>query len=655
MAKIQVLSDVLASQVAAGEVVERPASVVKELVENSMDAGATHIEVEILKGGKSLLKISDNGVGMQREDALMCLERHATSKLHSLGQLAAISTMGFRGEAVPSIASVSKFRLATREADSLEGSEVIVSGGVVQNVRSAGIAAGTVIEVRDLFFNVPARRKFMRADTTESAHIEHQIRLHALATPHIRYTFRKDNRVVFDLAASADQRVRITALAGKEAARALQEVPHYEYEKMSIFGYMLPSDFARKGRKQQFVFLNGRPIEDSTISRAIKDGYKGSLADAFNPAVWLWLEMKPELVDVNVHPAKKEVRFHKPIEVRNLVADAVLAGFEKAYDKTGLRGTAKIVSQLSGTEFAVSRPVAPATPQATYDQSPSTSDEMVAESPSKYTVNLRQNTSEPLASNQCEAPKKTVAEETKKDGSADSHNHEVETSQSTSESESQNVLRRSISSQPSLPVAADTSRVKLEGVQPRLTVLCPLHRHYVLLEGEEGLVMLDPRAAKERIHYEAFLRGMESTEMESQGLLVPEVVELDARDLDTVLRHLDHFTQAGIEIEPFGDRTIQIRSMPAILSEKDPRVFVQEVVDELLATYGAKKSRSLAYELFAQTLSKQATRADRFQFSQAETILSALFKCDLPYCTPNGRPTLIQISLSEIERKFLNN
>ena len=649
MAKIQVLSDVLASQVAAGEVVERPASVVKELVENSMDAGATHIEVEILKGGKSLLKVSDDGVGMQREDALMCLERHATSKLHSLGQLAAISTMGFRGEALPSIASVSRFRLATREANALEGSEVIVSGGVVKSVGSAGMAAGTVMEVRDLFFNVPARRKFMRADTTESAHIEHQIRLHALATPHIRYTFRKDKRVVFDLAASADQRVRIAALAGKEAARELQEVPRYEYGGMSVFGYMLPSDYARKGRKQQFVFLNGRPIEDSTISRAIRDGYKGSLADALNPAVWLWLEMEPELVDVNVHPAKKEVRFHKPIEVRTLVVDAVLAGFEKAYENTRLRGTPKIVSKLSGTESAVSMPVTSGS-KVIYDEESCRGDDVVAEGSAKYAADLNQARSDRLTNDQVDLVKQSGRREPGKAEVIASDKSEM----SAEDKNPQSIQRPLLSSQPSLPVA-DTAEGMPQEAQPRLTVLCPLHQRYVLLEGEEGLVMLDPRAAKERIHYEAFLRGVECVEMESQGLLVPEVVELDARDLDTVLRHIDHFIQAGIEIEPFGGRSIQIRSLPALLSEKDPRVFLQEVVDELHATHGAKKSRSMAYELFAQTLSRQATRADPFQFSQADAILSALFECDLPYCTPDGSPTLIQISLKEIQRKFLSS
>ncbi|MBJ7285618.1 MAG: DNA mismatch repair endonuclease MutL, partial [Akkermansiaceae bacterium] len=325
MPKIRVLPDILASQVAAGEVVERPASVVKELVENSIDAGAREIRVDIDRGGAALIRVSDDGCGMSREDALLSLERHATSKLRTAGDLATIMTLGFRGEAVPSIASVSRFRLVTREKDSVAGTEILVEGGKVRDVRDAGCAPGTVIEAKALFYNMPARRKFLRAETTESAHVEHQLRLHALAAPSVRFRLRRDDREVFDLP-PADKAVdRVRQLLGTDLSRELIDLPMTHGSGISVQGYLLPASHARRGRRHQFVFLNGRPVEDAVISRALAEGFRGAISDGLYPAAWLWIDLEPTLVDVNVHPAKREVRFHKPVEVRDVILEAVAA------------------------------------------------------------------------------------------------------------------------------------------------------------------------------------------------------------------------------------------------------------------------------------------------------------------------------------------
>ncbi|HEX7260987.1 MAG TPA: DNA mismatch repair endonuclease MutL, partial [Luteolibacter sp.] len=323
MPKIRVLPDILASQVAAGEVVERPASVVKELVENSIDAGAREIRVDIDRGGSALIRVSDDGCGMSREDALLSLERHATSKLRTAGDLAAILTLGFRGEAVPSIASVSRFRLVTRETDSVSGTEIVVDGGKVHDVRDAGCAPGTVIEAKALFFNMPARRKFLRAETTEAAHVEHQLRLHALAAPNVRFRLRRDDREIFDLPAAAKSVDRVRQLLGPELSRELIPLPLTHGNGISVQGHLLPASHARKGRRHQFVFLNGRPVEDSVISRTLAEGFRGALADGMHPAAWLWIDLEPTLVDVNVHPAKREVRFHRPVDVRDVILEAV--------------------------------------------------------------------------------------------------------------------------------------------------------------------------------------------------------------------------------------------------------------------------------------------------------------------------------------------
>ena len=326
MPKIRVLPDILASQVAAGEVVERPASVVKELVENSIDAGAREIRVDIDRGGSALIRVSDDGCGMSREDALLSLERHATSKLRTAGDLAALMTLGFRGEAVPSIASVSRFRLVTRETDSVSGTEILVDGGKVRDVRDAGCAPGTLIEAKALFYNMPARRKFLRAETTEAAHVEHQLRLHALAAPHVRFRLRRDEREVFDLPPAAKAVDRVRQLLGPELSRELIALPLTHGNGISVQGYLLPASHARKGRRHQFVFLNGRPVEDAVISRALAEGFRGAISDGLYPAAWLWIDLEPTLVDVNVHPAKREVRFHRPVDVRDAILEAVALG-----------------------------------------------------------------------------------------------------------------------------------------------------------------------------------------------------------------------------------------------------------------------------------------------------------------------------------------
>lgn len=606
MPKIAILPDVLASQVAAGEVVERPASVVKEMVENSIDAGAKSIEVEIQKGGASLIKITDDGCGMGKEDALMCLERHATSKLKDAKQLSAITTMGFRGEAVPSIASVSKFRLATREHGSVEGTEVLVDGGIVQDVKVAGLQPGTIFEIRQLFFNIPARRKFMRAESTESAHVEHQVKLHALAWPNIRFTMRKDGRTIFDLPATNDKRMRISGVSGSDAGRALIEVPLCEQSGMEVHGYVLPAEFARKGRRQQFVFLNGRPIEDPAISRALKDAFKGALSDGLNPSAWLWVEMDPKLVDVNVHPAKKEVRFHKPFEVRHLVLTAVEAALmAKAKTASSLRGEPKIISRKDGSSSPVRKP---------FDK------EAHPPAHSRETMTPQLDSAPPIAHSTTEKNIPVPAEK------------------------------------PSLAVKTTAEQKELEVEStaidaPNFVILGILHERYLLMQGDDGLVVMDPKAARERIVYESLLDDGEGA-IESQGLLVPELIDLDTRDFDVVMTNLENFTEAGMSLEPFGGGTIQVRSMPAVLGDKDPRGFITALIDELVETVGGKRAKSMAFEVFAAKLAKRAAWNEVAKRAGAELLLEVLFHCDLPYCAPDGRPTLIHLSLKELERKF---
>lgn len=581
MSKIRVLPDILASQVAAGEVVERPASVVKELVENSIDAGAGEVLVDMDRGGSALIRVSDDGSGMSREDALLSLERHATSKLRTAGDLAAILTLGFRGEAVPSIASVSRFRMVTREADAVAGTEIVVDGGTVRDVREAGCAPGTVIEAKSLFYNMPARRKFLRAESTESAHVEHQLRLHALAAPHVRFRLRRDGREVLDLPPAAKAVDRVRQLLGADLAGDLIALPRTHGNGVSVEGFILPANHARKGRRHQFVFLNGRPVEDAVISRALAEGFRGAVSDGQHPAAWLWIDLEPALVDVNVHPAKREVRFHRPLDVRETILEAVLEGLRPPAPVVSERVvTPPEVPDLPGEELPVvlaPRPVSTGfhAPQATFES-------------------------------ELAAPEETGGGES-----------EV------------------------VPVPmSEASKFRIIGM---------LQHRFAVLESEGGLVLFDPKAARERILYEDLLRQRDGATA-VQGLLVPVLLEMDPRDLDLLLRERVSLGEAGIELAPFGGNTVQIGALPACLGLEDPRAFLGDLLDELL--HDPVSGGRFAFDRLVRLMAKRAAVIVEPRLAEVRPLLTELFGCDLPYCAADGRPTLTEFGIRELERRF---
>jgi len=569
MGLIRVLPDILASQVAAGEVVERPASVVKELVENSIDAGAREVRVDVDRGGTALIRVADDGSGMNRDDALLSLERHATSKLREAGDLATIRTLGFRGEAVPSIASVSRFRMITRRAEDVAGTEIVVDGGKVRDVREAGRAPGTTIEARALFFNIPARRKFLRAESTESAHIEHQLRLHALAAPQVRFRLRRDEREIFDLPAVKHALDRVRQMLGPELGRELIPLPLTHGPGIGVEGFVLPPSHARKGRRHQHVFLNGRPVEDPVISRALAEGFRGALAAGMYPAAWLWIDMEPALVDVNVHPAKREVRFHRPVDLREAIASAVASG--------------------------VRPPVLPPSP------------------PPRQTGSVTAPGSAPTPP---QPPPRPLP------------------------------LHSSIELE--LP---STAPAQPASATPGFRVIGLLLRRYVLLESDDGLVFLDPRAATERILYDEITRGM-ADGLETQGLLVPVLLELDPRDLDLVLQGRAAMQDAGIEVEAFGGNTLRISTIPACIGINDPREFLGALIDELL--HGTAPGKRFAHERMARLIARRAALRVQPALAEVPKLLDALFRCELPYCAADGRPTLSEYNLREIHRRMGN-
>ena len=594
MSRIRILSEALASQVAAGEVVERPAAVVRELVENSLDAGASHIEVHIQRGGSALIRVTDNGYGMDREDAMLCLERHATSKIRSKEDLASIRTLGFRGEALPSIASVSRFRLATREAHALSGTEIEIHGGKMHAVRDHGGAPGTVVEARALFYNIPARRKFLRSEPTEFAHVEQQFRLHAIANPGVAFTLVRDTEVLFHLPATLNVLERIEGMSGRDLATRLLRIPDFEFGGIQVSGHIGGPGMSRSNRQMQQVFLNGRPVESPTISHGLREGYHTMLMKGQHPITFLFIQMPPEGFDINVHPAKKEVRFHDGSAVREAVVRAVNRALtEHARIPTGHSAPQK--------NFA-------STPQ------PTPASELL---PALIPSREHQAFQPPVAA----MPPQALDE--------------------------QPVISPTANFNP----PASFSQPSNEATDFR--ILGVLNKLYILMESRDGLVLMDQHAAHERVLFEQMRRAMEHEGVPAQRLLLPLTMEVSPRDFDVLHRNLPVLHKLGIEAEPFGIHAFKIDAMPAFLKSDDPITLLRDVLDELSSASSKTSTLRLGEDMIATTVCRHAVKAnDTLREPESRKLLENLFTCEMPYCCPHGRPTLIQITYGELERKF---
>jgi DNA mismatch repair protein MutL len=656
MNRIRLLSEQVANQIAAGEVVERPASVVKELVENSLDAGARKITVEIGAGGRSLIRVTDDGCGMSRDDALLSLERHATSKIQRAEDLASIATMGFRGEALPSVASVSRFTLTTRERenDSPEGTQIIVNGGTISDVKAAGSAPGTSVEVRQLFFNLPARRKFLRAEETEAAHIQHYLTLAALAFPEVAFVFVKDARPVWQLPAVQSDRAlssrigavheRLRALLGDEKllpvnfSVALDEpaAPPDETDifetaspekpaeaeisnfksQIRIWGLIGSPGVSRSTRDGQFTFVNRRPVENRGLNYALIEGYHTSLMKGRYPVCCLFLEMNPAAVDVNIHPAKREVKFHREFEIRKFTAQAVREAL------LAFHGESKVQSLKSkAAEQAEFRP-APEAP---------------APAPPQFPGKL----------NPAAEPAKIPAQQSPlKMGFAPASPVEGR------ESGAEKFLPAAEPRSPTLDPRPSTGITPLLDVPLRMVGV--IGKLYVVLESDRGLVLLDQHAAHERILFEQMMNRIESNAAApSQKLLLPETVELPPRDAQFLRDQLPALTRLGVGLSEFGERTFLLDALPPFVKVADPRRFVFDLVDELRAAGREVNLARLGEHTVAKTVCRHAVKANDFLAgAELENLIEDLRRCAMPYTCPHGRPTLIEMNYRELEKKF---
>ena len=667
MNRIKLLSEQVANQIAAGEVVERPASIVKELVENSLDANPKKITVEIGAGGRSLIRVTDDGFGMSRDDALLCLERHATSKIQRAEDLASIATLGFRGEALPSIASVSRFTLTTRELEntSPEGTQIIVNGGTIAEVKAAGSAPGTSVEVRQLFYNLPARRKFLRTEETEAAHIQHYLTLAALAFPEVAFTFVKDGRNVWQLpavksGAATSSRIealheRLRALLGDEkllpvnfsaplqddgSPSAPDETDIFENaspEKnetgnpksaIKVWGLIGSPGVSRATRDGQFIFVNRRPVENRGINYALIEGYHNSLMKGRYPVCCLFLEIDPAAVDVNIHPAKREVKFHREFEIRKFTAQAVketLLAFH-AEPRANFNAEAQRTQSQKLQQPEIPTPETAALPNFPEKLKPSPT--ILSQiSPAAQTP-LKMGFSPAISSqSQIANPKSEIVKSAPSAKSAD-------------------VFPTSLSS---LPASAATPLLNVP-----LRLVGVIGKLYVLLESDRGLVLLDQHAAHERILFEQMMTRIESnTVVPSQKLLLPETIELPPRDAQFLREQLVVLTKLGVGLSEFGERTFLLDSLPPFVKVPDTRRFVFDLVDELRAAGREVNLARLGEHTVAKTVCRHAVKAnDPLGGAELENLVEDLRRCAMPYTCPHGRPTLIEMNYRELEKKF---
>ncbi len=633
MSRIALLPEAVASQVAAGEVVERPASVVKELVENSLDAGATRIEVLIRRGGNSFIRVLDNGCGMDRDDALLCLERHATSKIRTGADLMAIHTLGFRGEALPSIASVSRFRLTTREHGALVGTEVIVNGGKMETVRDCGEPEGTQIEARSLFYNLPARRKFLRTENTEASHVEHALQLQAIGHPHVGFVFVNDERVAHQLPPGQALRERLRDLFGAALVGELLDVPAMEIAGVKVGGLLGRAGVSRSNRGQQIVFLNGRPIENPTIYHALREGYHTALMKGQHPVTFLSIEMDPAAVDVNVHPAKREVRFRDPSLVREVIVEVTRRVLESDRGSWSRTFTAPAPPRASPDETP---PLIPPTEQFTLRRDWSHFS-APASAPAQMPGEIIASSSADAAAGQPRDPIPFFPA-----GSASPP------STPAFSGPPQPAFPHPQFSPPSQSATAPPSRSRQD-----FKFIGVLGRLYILMENAGGLVLVDQHAAHERILFEDMRRRMEGQGVPTQRLLLPITLQVTPRDADWLRENLAALSRTGIGLEPFGPGTFKIDALPQFLGASDSPQLLRDIIDELRETSQQSSKLRLGEDMIAKTVCRHAVKAnDILREPECLRLVQDLVACELPYCCPHGRPTMIQMSYAELEKKF---
>jgi len=669
MSRIRVLPDHVANQIAAGEVVERPASVAKELVENAIDAGAQRITIDIEAGGRRLLKVSDDGHGMVRDDAILAFERHATSKISKSEDLAGIATLGFRGEALASIASVARVELITHTEGATAGTRVVIEGGKMRDVKDAAHPRGTTIVVRDLFFNVPARRKFLRSEATESFHLTNLVTHYALAHPEIAFTLTNNGREVLRVSPAKDLKERAYQIFGAEFLDNLLAVDGSRNPVARVSGFVSAPRDRRTSRDAQYLFVNGRFVRDRLIGRALSEGYRSILPHGVYPAALLFIDIPLEEVDVNVHPAKTEVRFRRAPAVADAVRDSVRtalasAGYSRAevketQDEHGIAESHEKPATMSAAASESGRstppPVVPSPLPAAFDEFD------VHHSQPK--IEFTCDTDEEEDSGNRLMAERQAAVAAKSDTGRDldailreALSNETVPNESPA-AEQQSAIRNPQSTEVALPPLNSAARyarvVSTDSLSNNIRPLGQLDESFIIATDNDGLLLIDQHVAHERVLFDKYRALEASRQSESQQLLIPETFDLtpaQATVFDDIAAELDHY---GFETMRLSGRTVAIKATPADLPAGEARNMLSELLDAVDAEKKGSARDTLRDEIAASLACHAAIKVNMpLTPEKMRWLIDRLLKTSSPTTCPHGRPVILRLTTRDILKGF---
>lgn len=661
MSKIRVLPDHLSNLIAAGEVVERPASVAKELVENAVDAGAARIVIDVESGGRRLLKITDDGEGMSRDDAILAFERHATSKISKADDLAAISTLGFRGEALASIASVARVELLTQTQDEKAGTRVVIEGGRMRDVKDAAHPRGTTITVRDLFFNTPARRKFLRSESTESYHLTNLVTHYALAHPEIAFTLTNNGRETLRVAPAQDLRERAYQVFGAQFLDGLLEVNNSVSEPTEtsftlpqiarVRGFVSAPRDRRTSRDAQFLFVNGRFVRDRLIGRALSEGYRSILPHGVYPVALLFIDVPLEEVDVNVHPAKTEVRFRRAAAVADSVREAVRTALASAGFMPAIE--ARETRPVDETDFDQSQPAdeirQTQNPEAPRAEIPVTARPPIAQQEriGFSTPAYDSSVAAVLAAEKVTTPLSPPSPIPVAFPDPDQLREAIEFPRTEAEV-------KAFPDLPPLDSAVKLVReVPVESVSSNIRPLGQLDESFIIATDEEGLLLIDQHVAHERILFDKYRALEASRRSESQQMLIPETFDLtpaQAAAFDQVATELESY---GFELMRLSGRTVAIKSTPADLPASEARNVLAEVLDTVDAEKRGAARANLRDEIAASLACHAAIKVNMpLAPEKMRWLIDKLLTTSSPTTCPHGRPVILRLATQDILKGF---
>ena len=639
---IQVLSDVVAAQIAAGEVVERPASVVKELLENSLDAGATAIQVDIRGAGTELIRIRDNGDGIPSSEIELALARHATSKLNDIDDLYAIHTLGFRGEALHSIASVSRLTLTSCRPDAEMGARIVAEGGHVIDVRGIGATSGTIIEVADLFYNVPARRKFLKSEATEKRHIVNVVSQYAMAYPDIRFQLTVDGRETFHSSGNGNLEDVLVVVLGLDVVREMIEVQPLpplrdDLPPIKVRGFSTSPAVNRSNRSQIHLFVNGRAINDQRLTYAIVQAYHTILPQGRYPVAVIMIDLAPADVDVNVHPTKAEVRFRSPDSVFSAVQRAVRRAVVDAMNSASFSD--QVFEEPRG-RYERFKPDFSAAPEPD-TQSPAK--ERETSSNSSKQMNMDFDSFSPGRYSQQIDPQAEGRASDKPYPDFSQRHQQDDIAQQSEASYTNDDLTA---------IPDDMDAPKRPRTLPILRVVGQISSTYIITEGPAGMYMIDQHAAHERILYEQYMAAYESQKLSIQQVMNTATVELGQLQLSRLNEYAEQLFAIGFEFEDFGPNTIRIKAVPAMLADKDPTSILQRLLDDI-ELGNIPGARSIEDKLVRKICKAVAVKAGQvLSHTEMQGIVRQLERCENPMTCPHGRPTLIHMSTDQLEKEF---